>query len=161
MNVALLVLLLVLWALILGPGALRGVQGRSPTASVDAFERSMGILASDRSAFARTPGRHVMVVHDPRAVVAPRSSRRRTLERRRLILQWLAAAVVATAILGVAAGGVALAAFWVSAAALVGYVGLLLHLRSRAEHTRRTVRRLPVAPQSDREIVLDDVVGGR
>jgi hypothetical protein len=51
--------------------------------------------------------------------------------------------------------------FLVSAAALVGYVGLLLHLRSRAEHTRRTVRRLPVAPQSDREIVLDDVVGGR
>jgi hypothetical protein len=147
MNLLVVVLLTVLWASILVPGAVRGRHDRSPSASVDAFERSMSILASEtRGRFGPSPpGRHIMVVADPPALVHGRAHRGRALARRRAILQGLAVAVATTGLLAVVSGGVATVLFGAAASALVAYVGVLTHLKARAEQTRRTVRRLPAA----------------
>lgn len=147
MNLLVVVLLTVLWASILVPGAVRGRHHRSPISSVSSFERSMGILAAEhRSRFAPGAplGRQVMVVRDPRQVVAP-SGRSRTLARRRMVLQGLGGTVAATGLLALALGGTAVVLFALAAVTLAAYVGLLLHVKASAAQTRRTVRRLPVA----------------
>jgi hypothetical protein len=144
MNLLVVVLLTVLWASILVPGAVRGRHHRSPTASVDSFERSMGILASEtRGRITSPPGRHIMVVHDPKRLVLPPSGRARTLARRRMVLQGLIAAVTVTAVLALTVRGAAVTAFVVTLVALVAYVAVLAQVKGAAEQARRTVRRLP------------------
>jgi hypothetical protein len=147
MNLLVVVLLAVLWASILVPGAFKGRQFRSPSASIDSFERSMGILASETRGrlTSSPPGRHILVVHDPARVVLPASSRARTLARRRMILQALLAATAVTGLLAVVLGGAAVSAFAVAAAALIGYVAVLAQIKAAADQARRTVRRLPRA----------------
>jgi hypothetical protein len=148
MNLLVVVLLTVLWASILVPGAVRGRHSRSPTSSIDSFERSMGILASETSGrlTGTPPGRHVLVVHDPARFGARTSRRARTLARRRVVLQALIGAVGVTGLLAVAVGGAAVTALIVSAAVLAGYVAVLAQVKASAEQARRTVRRLPRRP---------------
>jgi hypothetical protein len=148
-GVLVVILLGALWAWILVPGALRARRESSPIDSVDLFERSMSVLASNRT----LPGRHVLVLDRP-AQVTGRSTRARTLQRRRLVLTRLGAAVPLTLLAAIAFGGVWVAVFALTAAALAVYLGVLVQLRGQAQERRRKVRRLPVAPP--REIVLDD-----
>ncbi len=147
MNLLVIVLLVVLWTSILVPGAVRGRHLRSPLASIDSFERSMGILAPESSARrsrGRRPGRSILVLTDPRRVVQPpRPGRNRVLARRRAILVGLSFAVVVAGLLAIAVGGPAVPLVATSAVALAGYVGLLLYLKSSAQRSRRTVRHLP------------------
>jgi hypothetical protein len=153
MDRLVLVLLAVLWGSILVPGAIRGRHDRSPASSIDSFERSMGILASEargRFAQASPPGRHVLVVHNPQRLMAGRSPRSRTLARRRLILQGLGAAVAVSAVAALVAGGALVWLLVTTLGALAAYVGLLLQIKAGAARTRRVVRRLPV----------DDVAAG-
>lgn len=151
MNLVVVVLLGVLWASILVPGVLRDRRRRSPSNSIDAFERSMGILANDLHA--RTPGhgsqtvatgRHVLVVADP-ARLARRPARLRTLRRRRQMLQGLALVTVLAALAAVVAGEWTVWLFAATGTALVAYVAVLARIRAREADARRTVRPLPAA----------------
>jgi hypothetical protein len=144
MNLTVVVLLVALWAVILAPALFRGRPGRSPAATIDSFERSMGILASERFSAPRVPGRQVMVVHDPRRLTG-RSSRARTLRRRRRVLQCLTLAVVGTGLAAVLAGPTFAPAFAGAAGVLAAYVALLLFLRGAERRSRRVVRRITVA----------------
>ena len=147
MNLLVIVLLVVLWTSILVPGAVRGRHSRSPLASIDSFERSMGILAPEhmtRRYRGARPGRSILVLTDPRRVVQPRGTRRnRVLARRRAVLVGLSSTVVVAALLALLTGGAAVYLLIAVAAVLAAYVGLLLHLKSRGQQTRRVVRRLP------------------
>jgi hypothetical protein len=154
MSSAVVVLLVVMWALILAPGAVRGRHERSPVTSVNSFERSMSILASDLRARTQVPGRRnppgrrVLVVADPRAFGGG-SSRRRTLHRRRLVLQGLGGAVVLAAIGALVLGGPFTPLLGALVVVLVAYVAGLVKLRADAERARRTVRRLPPRTSAD------------
>lgn len=137
------VLLVALWVSILVPGVLRG-RMHSPAMSIDSFERSMSILAADLRGRrdASQPGERAA----PDRPTTPPSSatRRRTLQRRRAVLQGLGGAVVASAIPALVLRGAFTVLFAVLLTALVAYVGLLLQLRAVQEQARRTVRHLPV-----------------
>jgi hypothetical protein len=143
MNLTVVVLLGALWAAILAPALFRGREGRSPAATIDSFERSMGILASSRLGPPGLPGRHVMVVHDPDRLTG-RGLRTQTRRRRRQVLQCLVLAMLATGLAAVVAGGAAVIAFAVAAVALAGYLLLLLLLRA-GDRRYRVVRRLATA----------------
>jgi hypothetical protein len=143
MNLTVVVLLGALWAAILAPALLRGRGGRSPAATIDSFERSMGILASSRLGTPGVPGRHVMVVHDADRLTG-RRARTHTRRRRRQVLQALALVVTATGLAAAVAGGAAVIAFGVAAAAFAGYVVLLLHLRA-GDRRSRVVGRIATA----------------
>lgn len=151
MNTAVIVLLVGLWAAILMSALLRDRGGRSPVATVDSFERSMGILASQRFGSPRRPGRRVMVVHDP-ARLGGRRSRARTLRRRRQVVQALAGIVAATALAALVAGGPFVVALVAAVAALAGYLALLAYLRTH-EHQQRRVVRIDAADAPRRRLV--------
>lgn len=152
MSAFVVVLLAALWVAILVPGALRG-RHHSPATSVDSFERSMRILATDLRS--RLPGdrpmeggaAHLAAPGTDRAwrpATSASSARQRTLHRRRLVLQCLGTITGAAALLAVAFGGAFVVVVGVSAVALGAYVTLLLQLRSNQDGLRRTVRHLPI-----------------
>jgi hypothetical protein len=152
MSAFVVVLLAALWVAILVPGALRG-RHHSPATSVDSFERSMRILATDlrnRLPGDRPIGGGGALVTDLRTArparppTAAGTARERTLERRRVVLRSLGTATGAAAVLAVAFAGAFVVVFGALAVALSAYVALLVHLRSTKERVRRTVRRLPV-----------------
>lgn len=138
MSVVWIIVLVVLWAWVLLPGAVRDWSDTSPVSSVERFERCMGMLARSRPSRA---GRHVLVLDRPSAVTAG-DAIARAARRRKLIVTRLVATVVSTGAVGMLFGGWFWAPFAVSVAALAGYLGLLLHVRSRAAQRRRTVRSL-------------------
>lgn len=146
MNLLVIVLLGLLWASILIPGVLRDRRKRSPHTSIDAFERSMGILANDLRRHvpgsAPTPGRHVLVVDDPDRF-ARRPSRLRALRRRRQVLQALVISTLLSVVAAAVAGIPGLVALAVTGTALPAYVALLLRVRVREGDARRTLRSLP------------------
>lgn len=151
MSAFVVVLLAALWVAILVPGALRG-RHHSPATSVDSFERSMRILATDlrnRLPGDRPIGGGGTLVRDlrtptPAGPTATGTARQRTLERRRLVLQSLGTATGAAAVPAVAFAGAFVVVFGLLALALSAYVALLVQLRSARERTQRTVRHLPV-----------------
>ncbi len=144
MSLGIVVLLGVVWAAILAPALFRGRRARSPVATIHSFERSMGILASDRFGAARVPGRQVMIVHDPDRL-AGRRSRSSTLRRRRQVLQALIATAVTSALAALLAGGPFVIVFAVALLVLAGYVVLLWQVRVTERRARRVVRRIDAA----------------
>lgn len=146
MSALVVVLLAVLWASILVPGLLRGRRHRSPASSIDAFERSMGILANDLRArlpgSKPPPGRQVLVVSD-RARLVARPARVRALRRRRRVLQALVVATLLSTVAAALAGGWTRALPVAPGVALLAYVALLARVRARELDTRRTLRHLP------------------
>lgn len=137
MSLLVVILLVVLWAAVLVPGALRGRASSSPMSSIDSFERSMVMLA--HRAQARSPsGRTVLMPPAPRS-----SARARAAQRRRAVLARLGGAVGVSAPLGMFAGGAAWLLFAGSLAALVGYVIVLFQVQARQAELRRKVRRIP------------------
>ena len=143
MSVVVLVLLAGFWAAILAPALRHGRQHRSPVASVDGFERSMGILASDRFGTPRAPGRHVMVVHDPDRL-AGRRARTAARRRRRQVLQGLVGVAALAASGALLVGGLFVGVFFTTVVVLGAYVLLLVSVRPTA-HRGRQVTRLDTA----------------
>lgn len=145
-----LVLLAILWAWILLPGALRARRDASPVSSVDSFERTMGMLArhsgkSPPRPTRSSPGRHVLVLRDAASVTGARR-RSRAVRRRRTLLLRLQGAVGLTAVPAIALGGLLWLLFAAAWLALLVYVLLLLEHRARRDEIRRKVRRLPQRP---------------
>lgn len=153
-----LFLLLLLWAAVLLPAAIRSARKASPHATVGGFERAMEVLGNDR----QLPGRHVFVpanadriVDREVATVSPRSTasvhhedpriaRRRSLFVRLLVMNLLSIAVA------VAFGGW----LWVLAAVLTGATAVTVVVLRRLKLQRDLAR------QVVREIDLrEDLVG--
>ena len=133
MSVVVVVLLVVLWAWILLPGAVRERRQTSPASTISRFERSMAQLARARpvKAVRSLPGNKasdagVWVLDDPEVPgsgeVAARAAR-----RRRQVLTSLTAATTVTLIAAQVLGGASWFLFWFTAILLVTYLGLLAH----------------------------------
>lgn len=150
MNGALVVILALVWALVLLPGAVRSRRS-SPTNSVGTFERAMDVLArrdgNPRSG--RSDGRYVYVPHDAGRIVGERARRRNALvaQRRRMFVRLLGAAGI-TLPLAILFDGILWALFAASVAALGVYVGLLLRWKGQADQAAEVVRSLPDVPRA-------------
>lgn len=142
LGLVVIVLLVLAWAVVLGPAFLRPRFEASPEAGIRNFERTLGILASTRHG-QQVPGRWVMVPKD--LPQAPRRRRNRVIRRRRQTFTRLLGAAAVTLILGLFPGLHAL--LWAHVAvdaAVIGYVVYLRRLRAREAERQRVVRELPI-----------------
>jgi len=153
LTIVILLILVVVWAIVLGPSLLRRRAERHTGDSIGAFHRQLRVLehagpslvhAANRMGNASgtipavAPGPHPPNVrHDP--FFRPEACR-----RRRDVLLVLAGSVAGTGLLGlVPALRPLLVLTAVSFVALAGYVALLVHLRSLAVEREVKLRYLP------------------
>lgn len=165
MNEA-LVLLVLLWAALLVPSALRSRTG-SPHATVGGFERAMDVLKSSPHATSHGDGRRLLVPGDAGRLVdhagieaaedaKPYRREDPRIEARRVwFLRLLVGAVVAIG-LAIAFGGLLWAVAILSLGATTAYVVLLRRWKLQADQVRSVVRRLE-AHTNDREPDHDPV----
>lgn len=143
MTTMTVLLLVVMWAAVLVPGAWRDRRS-SPRSTVDGFSTAMQRLATCDS-------RRILVHGGPGREVHPaRSARHELLEWRRMVLARLLGLVGTTFLTALAAGG----AFWwtlcgLAVIACVSYVAALRALVVRRTQTRRVVRLHPAARARD------------
>jgi hypothetical protein len=146
-----LVLLVLLWAVLLVPGALRS-RNSSPHVTVGGFERAMDVLRNDGRHLSRVSGRELFVPGDAGRIVGRevdgtiRAVRIRhedpVIAARRA---WFLRATVGTGaafVLAVVVGGWLWAPFLLAALGTGGYVVLLRHLKIQRDEARRVVREL-------------------
>lgn len=143
MNEALVVMLALIWAVALLPGAVRSRRVNTH-ATVGGFERAMDVLR-------RQPdGRYMMVPSDAGRIVggdtgapgaAPRMRREDPLvARRRTTFVRALATTFVLLVVALFAGGFAWTLFTISLLATGGYVGLLRHLKLQRDQVREVVR---------------------
>jgi hypothetical protein len=146
-----LVLLVLLWAVLLVPGALRSRKS-SPHATVGGFERAMDVLRSDGRAPSGGAGRQLLVPRDAGRIVGrevdatvrsvPVRHEDPVVTSRRV---WFLRGLVGTAVamlLALTVGGWLWLPFVVTAAATGAYAALLRHLKVQRDEARRVVREL-------------------
>jgi hypothetical protein len=155
-----LVLLVILWAVLLVPGALRS-RNSSPHVTVGGFERAMDVLRNEGRGTGRGAGRHLLVPRDAGRIVGREVDRTvRSLpirhedpivaQRRGWFLRAVVASVVAL-VLAVVIGGWMWLPFLLTAGGTGGYVALLRHFKVQRDEARRVVRDL------DLHRVVDEV----
>jgi hypothetical protein len=142
-----IVLLVLLWAVVLVPGAIRSRNRTSPHATVGGFERAMDVLRSKPSV-----GREYLVPRDAGRIVTRDVSRdepagpyRRedpVTARRRAWFVRLLAGTGATFLLAVVFGGWLWLPFVLAALIAGGYTALLRHLKIQRDEARRVVREI-------------------
>jgi hypothetical protein len=140
-----IVLLVLLWAVVLVPGAIRSRNRTSPHATVGGFERAMDVLRSKPGV-----GREMLVPADAGRIVGrdvnrdePRGPYRRenpVTVRRRTWFVRLLSGTGATFLLAVLLGGWLWLPFLFSALLAGGYTALLRHLKIQQDEARRVVR---------------------
>jgi hypothetical protein len=159
-NEALLLLLILGWAAVLLPSAIRS-RRKSTLASVGGFERAMDVLRN------RPDGRQVMVPRDAdragqivgelsRPVIGPAAAgvpsvgrqlpSRQTalLERRRQVFVRMLAADGVALVTALVFGGMFWTAFLLGAGVLAGYATLLRHYKVERDHARQVVRTIDI-----------------
>jgi ABC-type transport system involved in cytochrome bd biosynthesis fused ATPase/permease subunit len=153
---AALVLLVLLWAALLIPSALRSRTG-SPHATVGGFERAMDVLKTPSH---RSGSRQLLVPGDAGRIVdhvgiapaeEPRPFRREDprVQTRRTWFQRLLAGTVVSLVLAVLFGGALWAVALLSVAATATYVVLLRRWKVQADQVRSVVRRLEAQTQAE------------
>lgn len=154
MNEALVVILAVMWALILLPGALRGRRS-SPQNTVGGFERAMDVLGHRGS-----PGRQIMVPEDAERIVGVGPREAAVIAKRRRVFTGLAATTALTFALALFRGG-AVWLLWVGTLVATGtYVLVLLRHKAQRMQAEWVVRTLPPAEHQLQRERLERVVGG-
>ena len=162
LDEVLLAALVIGWAVVLLPGALRSRRSTDPMTTVGGFTRAMSVLRD------RPQGREIMVPHradrivghgqrpDPRAAARPLAPSRRgdLLARRRTVFVRLLAATGVAFLLAVAFGGLLWPAFVVTGLGLGGYVALLRHYKVERDAARHVVVRAFDGPRAD-EVVSE------
>lgn len=140
------VVLVLMWAVLLVPGALRRSRNSSPHATVGGFERAMDVLRDNRGATARqllVPGDAGRIVQrtvdpTPHPVTLHRPEDPVVVQRRTWFTRALAATGVSL-VLAVVLGGW----LWLPTSLLVlgtgGYVALLRHLKLQRDEARKVV----------------------
>lgn len=182
MDEVLLAALLIGWAAVLLPSALRARRETDPLVTVGGFTQAMAVLRG------RPDGREIMVpgqaerivAHDhstrstgrqgPRRPAGPRpgsTSRRSDLvARRRTLFLRLLAATVGTFVLALVGGGLLWPMFVTTALALAGYVVMLRHFKLEADQARAVVRTIDlsgyevVEPDDDVDLLREPVAVG-
>jgi hypothetical protein len=167
-----LVLLVLLWAVLLVPGALRS-RNSSPHATVGGFERAMDVLRNEGRGpgAGRGAGRELLVPRDAGRIVGRdvdqtvRSVRIRhedplVAQRRSWFLRAIAVTGVAF-LLALLFGAWMWVTFLLAAAGTGGYAALLRHLKVQRDEARRVVRELdlhrvegPVADPAPRQVAV-------
>jgi hypothetical protein len=153
-----LVLLVLLWAVLLVPGALRS-RNSSPHATVGGFERAMAVLRNEGRGTAHGAERQLLVPWDAGRIVGREVDPTvRSVPIRHedpIVVQrrgWFTRAVGATGValvLAVVLGGWMWLPFGLTALLTGGYVALLRHLKVQRDEARRVVRALDLAPVVD------------
>ena len=131
-DVNALVLLVLDWAVLLLPGALRSL-GRSPRSTVGGFERAMSVLRGDEG------GVVVGLATPATRTAAHVAERHRILVRRRAWFLRLAGMTVATGVLAGVTGGWAWGVFVATLGATAVYTAVLRRLKVQRDQARRTV----------------------
>ncbi len=164
MNEA-LVLLVLLWAALLVPSALRSRTG-SPHATVGGFERAMDVLKTSPQ---RSNGRHLMVPGDAGRIVdhegiaaaeQPKPYRREDprVEARRVWFLRLVAGTAASLLLAIVFGGVLWGVALLAVGATGAYVALLRRWKLQADQVRSVVRELE-ADGDQQKVLVGAAVG--
>jgi len=164
LTIVILLILVVVWAIVLGPGLVRRRARRHSVDSIGAFHRQLSVLEpngrslvdpANRLAVAR-PGRPFSrtgaqlsdVRHDP--YFRPDACR-----RRRMVLTVLMAVTVGTGLLGlVPVQQPVLVLTVLAGVALAAYVALLVHLRTLALEREAKLRYLPKVSQPEPAFVV-------
>lgn len=160
MNEA-LVLLVLLWAALLVPSALRS-RTSSPHVTVGGFERAMDVLRASPGNASEGAARQLLVPGDAGRIVdnagiaaaeEPKPYKREDprVEARRMWFLRLVAGTVASVGLAIGFGGLLWAAAVVSLAATAAYVVLLRRWKVQADQVRSVVRQLEAETSSARE----------
>lgn len=138
MNLALLMLLALLWSVVLLPSALRS-RRKSLHHSMGGFARAMQILAGSEPP-SRRDTRVVFVPADPRRIVAPPRGAELARERRRRTLVGLLTTVGISASLALLLHGVFTVLAVASSMALVAFVAALRQMAQQERRARTLVR---------------------
>ena len=148
-----IVLLVLLWAVLLLPGALRS-RNSSPHTTVGGFERAMDVLRAKPG-----QGRELMVPRDAGRIVthglsrepAPRATHGEdpVVARRRSWFLRLLAGTGVTLVLAVVLGGWLWLPFVTLLGVTAGYVALLRHLKLQRDHARRVVHDLDLRREDE------------
>lgn len=147
MSEALVVILVLLWALVLLPGAVRSRRS-SPRATVGGFERTMEVL---RHGPGRSSGRTVLVPDDAERLLTGRiRPDGAVLARRRRIFTQLAVTTAVTGLLAVTLQGPFVVLLGLMAASLATYIVLLLRWKAQRHRAARVVRTMSRRPSSPR-----------
>lgn len=164
MDEALLAALLIGWAAVLLPSALRSRRETDPQVTVGGFTQAMAVLRG------RPDGREIMVPGQADRIVSqgqprtrpvtapPRSGASRrsdVVARRRTMFVRLLAATIGTFVLAVVVGGLLWPMFVTTAMALGGYVAMLRHFKLEADEARAVVRTIDLTPHEvapDRDV---------
>ena len=153
LDEALLAALLIGWAAVLLPSALRARRETDPLVTVGGFTHAMAVLRG------RPDGREILVPGEAERIVshgqsarprnarptAPGRSRRSELRaRRRTLFVRLLAATGVTFVLAVVVGGLLWPLFVTTALALGVYVAMLRHYKLESDQAREVVRTIDV-----------------
>jgi hypothetical protein len=154
-----IVLLVLLWAVVLVPGAIRSRNNTSPHATVGGFERAMDVLRTKPGA-----GRELLVPRDAGRIVTrdvnraeptgPYRQEDPVTARRRSWFVRLLGGMAATFLLAVVFGGWLWLPFLAAGFVAAGYTALLRHLKLQRDEARRVVREIdlrerPQAPPAE------------
>ncbi len=149
MDEALLAALLIGWAAVLLPSALRSRRETDPQVTVGGFTQAMAVLRG------RPDGREIMVPGQADRIVGqgqsargsgaapsrPGATRRSgVVARRRTMFVRLLVATAVTFVLAMVVGGLLWPMFLTTALALGGYVTMLRHFKVEADEARAVVR---------------------
>jgi hypothetical protein len=144
-HVNALLLLVLAWAVLLLPGAVR-TRNRSPVSTVGGFERAMAVLRGDESGAAGPFDRRPAAPGGAVFAGASRVDRppleppaRAVLRRRRAWFVRLLVATAVTGVLAVIASGWLWGAFAAAVAVTAGYVATLRRLKLERDAARRVV----------------------
>ena len=166
MDEALLAALLIGWAAVLLPSALRSRRETDPLVTVGGFTQAMAVLRG------RPDGREIMVPGQaerivghgqparrpaPRPATTPRGDRRsELLARRRTLFVRLLGATAGTFVLAVLVGGLLWPVFVTTALTLGVYVAMLRHFKLEADQARDVVRTIDVTDEGSGTWTLED-----
>lgn len=149
MDEALLAALLIGWAAVLLPSALRSRRETDPQVTVGGFTQAMAVLRG------RPDGREILVPgqadrivsHGPSSTPGRSGASRRSgvVARRRSMFVRLLAATIGTFVLAVVVGGLLWPMFVTTAVALVGYVVMLRHFKLESDQARAVVRTIDLS----------------
>jgi hypothetical protein len=154
-------MLVLLWAALLVPSALRSRTG-SPHATVGGFERAMDVLKTSPRSAPKGAGRQLLVPGDAGRIVdhadiaaaeEPKPYKREDprVEARRVWFLRLVVGTVASIALAIGFGGLLWAVALLSLAATTAYVVLLRRWKLQADQVRSVVRRLEAETATQRE----------
>jgi len=164
LTIVILLILVVVWAVVLGPSLLRRRALRRSVDSIGAFHRQLSVLEpigpslvdpANRLASARPDRRPASGrSHDPDVRHDP-FFRPVACRRRRLVLTVLVGATVGTGLLAMMpALRPVLVLTAASAVALAAYLALVVHLRTLALEREVKLRYLPEAARSETTVVV-------